>query len=87
MKTFGLASQYFIFPVFCFVRDTNTSTVIAVTFLHINPFDTIGVSVTPSPPWLIFELKEPLKIILSPEMRFQKDRKVAHFLHPSLKWD
>ena len=43
----------------------------------IDPFDTIGVSATPSPPWLIFGLREPLRIILSPEMRFQKGRKVG----------
>ena len=41
----------------------------------INPFDT-KVSATPSPHWLIFGLRGPLRIILSPEMRFQKGRKV-----------
>ena len=42
----------------------------------LNPFDTIGVSATPLPPWLILRLRGPLTIILSPEMRFWKGRKV-----------
>ena len=44
---------------------------------NINPFNTIGVSAAPSPPGsYLGGLSGPLRIILSPEMRFQNGRKV-----------
>ena len=43
--------------------------------MKVIPFNTVGVSATLPIPWFIFGLRGPLRIILSPKMRFQKDRK------------
>ena len=60
--------------VYNIIKETMNKTKLKETC--INPSDTIGDSTTPSPPWLKFGLRGPLRIILSPEMRFQKGRKV-----------